>query len=362
MARRADIDSLLQSLEKGRQPLDSLYVIAGDEPLLTTEAMDGLRAAAAKAGYHERSTLMLDARSDWSAVTAATQNVSLFGDRRVIELKIPAGKPGKTGSDVLIRLAAQAQSGALADTAVVLVSLPRLDKATRNSKWAAGLAQAGTSIEIPSVERPRLPRWIAQRLARQHQRLDAASLEWMADKVEGNLLAAFQEIQKLALLYPEGEISPVDVRQAVLNVARYDVFGLRDAMLAGEAGRALSILAGLRAEGEALVLVLWAVGEEIRIMARLAAIQSSGGDLPGEMRKHRVFGLREQLMRKAMARLPARAWPAAVQHAHDIDRLIKGLKVSGLLDDPWEELARLVLRIALSRTATLDNRKMTHHD
>ncbi|HEY9278457.1 MAG TPA: DNA polymerase III subunit delta [Eoetvoesiella sp.] len=349
MGRRLDIDSLLSNLKKTQQALDPLYVVSGDEPLLVTETMDGLRAAASAAGYGERISLVLDARSDWSAVIASTQNISLFGDRRLVELKVPTGKPGKTGSDTLIKLADMVRSGTLVDT-VVLISLPRLDKTTRNSKWASALTQVGTSVELANIERAELPRWIQQRLARQQQQLEPASLEWMADKVEGNLLAAYQEIQKLGLLYPEGKISGKDVEQAVLNVARYDVFGLRDAMLAGHPAKALTILTGLRAEGEALPLVLWAVGEEVRVMARLAAVQSAGQDLSGAMRQQRVFGPREHLIRQTLARIPSAGWAAAVQHAHDIDRLIKGLKVPGRLDDPWEELARLTMRIAMTKT------------
>lgn len=349
MGRRIDSDSLLHQLKKTPQQLDSLYIVSGDEQLLVIETIDALRAGALQAGYGERISLILDARSDWSAVIGATQNVSLFGDRRLVDVAIPTGKPGKTGGEVLLKLSAMVENGALTDT-LVLVSVPRLDKTTRNSKWAMGLAQAGTWIEINNVDRAQLPRWIGQRLARQEQQLDAATLDWMADKVEGNLLAAFQEVQKLALLYPAGAISATDVERAVLNVARYDVFGLRDAMLAGNAAKALTVLAGLRAEGEALPLVLWAVGEEIRVLARLAATQSAGQDLQAEMRRQRIFGPREHLVRQTLNRVPQQAWPAAVQHAHDIDRLIKGLKVQGRLNDPWEELGRLTLRIAITKS------------
>lgn len=349
MGRQLDADSLIGQLNRSSPPsLDSLYIVSGDEPLLAIEACDALRAAANRAGFSERISMTLDARSDWSAVIGATQNVSLFGDRRLVDVAIPSGKPGKTGADTLLKLADMAGAGALADT-MLLISLPRLDKATRNTKWAAGLFGVATSVEVSTVERPALPHWIAQRLARQNQQLDRETLEWMADKVEGNLLAAFQEIQKLGLLYPEGKLSAQDVEQAVLNVARYDVFGLRDAMLGGNPARALSILAGLRAEGEALPLVLWAVGEEVRVLARLAAAQAAGNDMQAELRRLRVFGQREQLLRQALNRVSPGSWPAAVQHAHDIDRLIKGLKVPGRLDDPWEEIGRLALRIAISR-------------
>ncbi|RYF56240.1 MAG: DNA polymerase III subunit delta, partial [Comamonadaceae bacterium] len=174
-------------------------------------------------------------------------------------------------------------------------------------------------------------------------------LQWMADKVEGNLLAAHQEIQKLALLFPEGMLAAQDVESAVLNVARYNVFGLRDAMLAGDAARTIRMLEGLKAEGEALPLVLWAVGEEVRILARIAQARQDGQDTSSVMRRLRVFGNHERLALQALARVPAKSWPMAVQHAHDVDRLIKGLSVPGRLGDPWEEMMRLALRVAAGR-------------
>lgn len=348
MGRRLDHDGLLQQLQKASVPLASLYVVCGDESLLVIEAIDALRAATAAQGHTERTRLTLDARSDWTAVMGATQSVSLFGDRQLLDLALPSGKPGKAGGEALENLAHRVKRNELPDT-IVILALPRLDRATRASKWAAALAEAGTWVEVPSIDRAGLPRWIGQRLARQGHELDADTLAWMTDKVEGNLLAAFQEIQKLGLLYPPGRLAGEDVRRAVLDVARYDVFDLRDAMLEGRPARALAILHGLRGEGEALPLVLWAVGDEIRLLARLAALQASGGDIASELRRNRVFGPREQGLRRTLARVPPTAWRAAVQHAHDVDRLVKGLKVPGLLDDPWEELARLLLRITVER-------------
>ncbi|MCD0501792.1 DNA polymerase III subunit delta, partial [Bordetella petrii] len=269
MAQALDAERLADHLQRAGQRLAPLYTLSGDEPLLVTEAIDAIRAAARAAGYTDRTSLVMDARSDWSAVVAATQSVSLFGDRRVLEIKLPTGKPGKAGADTLARLAAQAAAQPDPDT-LILVGLPRLDKATRDSKWAQALAQGGIMVDLPTIERGRLPAWIGARLARQNQRADNATLQWMADKVEGNLLAAHQEIQKLGLLYPEGQLAAEDVERAVLNVARYDVFGLRDAMLAGDAPRTVRMISGLRAEGEALPLVLWAVGDEIRLLARVA--------------------------------------------------------------------------------------------
>jgi len=345
MAQTLDADRFPDYLQRAGGRLAPLYTISGDEPLLVTETMDALRAAARAAGFIDRTTMVMDARSDWSAVMAATQSVSLFGDRRLLELKIPTGKPGKTGADTLVKLAEQAQSQADPDTVLVL-GLPRLDKATRDSRWALALAAAGVSVDVGTVDRNRLPAWIGARLARQKQQTDNATLQWMADKVEGNLLAAHQEILKLGLLYPEGALAAEDVERAVLNVARYDVFGLRDAMLAGDVGRTVRMLDGLRAEGEALPLVLWAVGEEIRILARVAETRANGGDTGGAMRRLRIFGAHEKLALQALGRVPARAWPAAVQHAHEVDRIIKGLPVPGRLSDPWEEMTRLALRVA----------------
>jgi DNA polymerase-3 subunit delta len=344
MAQSLDADRFAEHLQRAGGRLAPLYTVSGDEPLLVTEAMDALRAAAREAGYTERTSMVMDARSDWTAVVAATQTVSLFGDRRLLELKIPTGKPGKAGGETLSKLAEQAGASADPDT-VIVVGLPRLDKATRESRWAMALAR-GIMVDVPTIERARLPAWIGERLARQNQRADPATLQWMADKVEGNLLAAHQEILKLGLLYPEGALDAEAVERAVLNVARYDVFGLRDAMLAGDVGRTVRMLDGLRAEGEALPLVLWAVGEEIRVLARVAQARASGQDSAAAMRRMRIFGAHERLAQQALARVPARAWPAAVQHAHDVDRIIKGLPVPGRLADPWEEMTRLALRVA----------------
>src|SRR5690606_18458349 len=180
MAQALDADRLADHLQRAGQQLAPLYTVSGDEPLLVTEAIDALRAAARAAGYTDRTSMVMDARSDWSAVAAATQSVSLFGDRRVLEIKLPTGKPGKTGGDTLTRLADQAARQPDPDT-LILVALPRLDKATRDAKWAQALAQAGIMVDLPTIERSRLPAWIGARLARQNQRADNATLQWMAD-------------------------------------------------------------------------------------------------------------------------------------------------------------------------------------
>lgn len=344
-----DAQRLINELSRPGASLAALYVVTGDDPLLTIEATDGLRTAAKAAGYLERTSFMMDARSDWSALSTASQSGSLFGDKQLVEISLPTGKPGRQGADALIALSKRC-AGLSAGDVLTVVSLPRLDKATRESKWASALQASGKLIDIPSVERVQLPRWIAERLARQSQEADTETLQWLADKVEGNLLAAHQEILKLGLLFEPGKLDPKDVEQSVMNVARYDVFSLRDAMLSGDVTRMLRVMDGLKAEGEALPLVLWAVGEEIRTLARIAQSVSAGQDMSSVLRSHRVFGQREALVRKALARVSPRNWSAAVQHAHEVDRLIKGMHVAGRLQDPWEEMNRLAMRIAFKPT------------
>lgn len=346
MSRTVDADGLIQQL-RSSDHLAQCFVVCGDEILLQTESVDAIRRAAREHNHTERHSFHFDGRSDWAPVFHATQSVSLFGDKHTIEVSLPAGKPGKAGGDALLRIAKLIENNEAPDSLFIL-QLPRLDRATRNSKWAQAIERVAVWVDVPTIERGALANWLNARLLKQQQQAGRETLEWLCEKVEGNLLAAYQEVAKLALLYPKGELSLEDVQRAVLDVARYNVFDLRDAMLEGNAKRALTILRGLEGEGEALPLVLWAVGDEVRLLARLAQTQSSGQDLGAELRKHRVFGKREQLLRQTLQRVPAKNWPPALQHAQDIDRIIKGLRPKNRLNDAWEETARLILRVALA--------------
>ena len=250
---------LANHLQRG---LRSLYTLHGDEPLLQQEALDAIRACARTQGYTERSShTVAGAHFDWSAVLAAGGSLSLFADKQMVEIRIPSGKPGKDGSVALQQLAQQAPGN---DSTLTIVTLPRLDKATRSSAWFTALDSNGVALEVLPVERAALPQWLAQRLAAQGQRVEPGeagqhTLQFFADRVEGNLLAAHQEIQKLALLFPAGAQGAVltleQVESAVLNVARYDVFKLSEAVLGGKPERVQRMLDGLQAEGEAEVLV-----------------------------------------------------------------------------------------------------------
>jgi DNA polymerase III subunit delta len=326
----------------------ALCVITGNEILLLIEAHDQLRASARDAGFTERTRLVLDSRSDWSQLSTASGSGSLFGDKQLIDIALPTGKPGKTGGDALFALANRC-AGKPAEDVLTFLQLPKLETATKESKWAKAIFNAATVIEVADINRSHLPSWVGERLSQQKQTAQPESLQWLADKVEGNLLAAHQEILKLGLLYPEGELTLAHVQDAVLDVARYNVFGLRDAMLSGQTNRMIKILEGLRSEGEALPLVLWAVGEEIRTLARIAQAQQSGQDRLSAMKSMRIFGQRETLVKQALDRVPAKLWPLAVAHAHEVDRLIKGISVPGKLDNAWDEMARLMMRVGVSR-------------
>ncbi len=318
--------------------LAPIYVIASDEALLAIEAADAIRGAARALGYGERDVLHADGRFDWSRLTAAAQGLSLFSEKRIVEIRLPTGKPGKVGGEALRAHAQNAPADVL-----TLVALPRLDRATRQSAWATALEHAAVWIDIERVERASLAPWIGARLARNHQRAGKDVLEFIAERVEGNLLAAHQEIGKLALLFPAGELTLAQVRDAVLSVARYDVFSLPPVLLAGDRARALRLLAGLRAEGEPLPLVLWLVAEELRTMLRAQASMAAGRPFAAAARELRIWGPREKLMPAALRRLSSATLATLLARCAEVDRLIKGLQAPRRDSDPWLELSDIAL-------------------
>jgi len=276
-------------------------------------------------------------------VLAAGQSLSLFADKQIVEVRIPSGKPGKEGGAALQQLAA----GAAADEATLtLVLLPRLDKATRSGAWFAALEGAGVTVQIDPVERAALPQWIARRLAAQGQRVQAGeagarALAFFADRVEGNLLAAHQEISKLGLLHSAGELSQEQIEAAVLNVARYDAFKLSEAILGGQRARVQRMLDGLRAEGEAEVRVHWALAEEIRALKRVKDAVAEGRPLPVALREQRIWGLRERLFERVLPRLGELQLANLLHAAHQVDGIVKGLRHPGWPQEPWQALHRL---------------------
>lgn len=337
------LNQLAAHLQKGLRPL---YTLHGDEPLQLQEAADAIRAAARAAGHSERSVYTVQgAHFDWSSVLAAGGSFSLFADKKLVEIRIPSGKPGKDGSAAIQQLA---ENAAQDDSTLTIITLPRLDAATKKGAWFAALDANGVTIQIDPIERAALPQWIAQRLARQNQRVASGeagqrTLQFFADRVEGNLLAAHQEIQKLGLLQPEGELSFEVVEQAVLNVARYDVFKLSEAVLSGNLPRAMRMMDGLQAEGTAEVLVHWTLSEDIRNLKRAKDALASGQPLPMVLRSLRIWGNKEKLFERVVPRLTANAAVRLLHSAHVVDGIVKGLPADNWPSDSWQALRKLAV-------------------
>ncbi len=315
-----------------------LYVIHGDEPLQSMEAADAIRAAARGKGYAEREVFLAERAFDWNQFVLSGSSLSLFSSKKLIELRIPGGKPGTEGAAAIVQYCSPP-----APDVLTIVTLPKLDRRAQDSAWFKVLTRTGVLINTFQIERAQLPRWIAARLARQQQKADAETLQFLADSVEGNLLAAHQEIQKLGLLFAPGELAFDPVCSAVRNVARYDAFKLNEALLAGDGARLARMLDGLKNEGEAAPKILWVLAEEIRAVAKVQAGLDRGEDLRQLCRNNRVWGgVRQQLVSEAARRLKSNALGQALRHAARIDRTVKGLERG----DVWDELLQLCLRFA----------------
>jgi DNA polymerase-3 subunit delta len=311
-----------------------LYVIHGDEPLIALEAADAVRAAARKRGYAEREVFVAERGFDWSEFAHAGASRSLFGGAKIVELRIPSGKPGTEGAEAIAASCAR-----LDPEVLTLVTLPRLDRAGQSSAWFGALASAGVVVEVWPVERTRLPQWIGARLARQGQSAAPQVLEFLAERVEGNLLAAHQEVQKLALLAPAGELDLETVEDAVASVARYDPYAAAEALVAGDLARYMRVLQGLRGEGEAPTYVLFAIAGALFVL-RGVAEGKAAERLFGELR---LYNKPLQRAVQAAARRHSRAaLDAALGQASRIDRVAKGMAKG----DPWDEFAALGLILA----------------
>jgi len=327
-------EELPRHLANGLKPL---YVIHGDAPLLAIEAADSIRNTARAAGYSERETFIAEQHFKWSALRSSALSLSLFAEKKIIDLRIPSGKPGTEGGQALQDHVANQSPDIL-----TLISLPKLDWTAQKTQWFGALERHGVMITADDIPRHALPRWIAGRLLRQQQSTDDGTLEFLADRCEGNLLAAFQEIQKLALLFPAGQLPFEPVKDAVMDVARYDIFKLAEAMLNGNAARFARILDGLRAEGTATVLILWAISEDIRTLGKALQAAQRGTNLSEALRDLRVRRDKQALIENAARRLKFPHVIRAMQQAARLDKTIKGLRHG----DVWDELLQLGLRFA----------------
>jgi len=319
------IRQLDASLKKGLAPL---YAIHGAEALLALEAADRIRDAARKAGATEREIFFAEPGVDWSKLSASASNLSLFASKRLVEIRIPTGKPGADGGKAIAAYCAK-----LPDDTITLIVLPDLDWQALKTAWFAAVEAAATVIEARPVTRDELPEWLAERLSRQGQHASVETLEWLAERVEGNLLAAKQEVEKLGLLLPRGEIALEAIREAVTDVSRFERDALIDAMHAGDAGKVSRVVASLKAEGEPLPLLLWTLSEELRKVMAIASGQRPRGWLSPERAE-------------ALARIARRHDRASIDRellrAHRIDRMIKGVEPG----DPWDSVVELALGIA----------------
>jgi DNA polymerase III subunit delta len=350
------VPSSPEQLEAGlARRLAPAYLIAGDEPLLMQECADAVRQRARELGFAEREVHAVERGFDWAALAGGLASLSLFAARRLVELRFRTPAAADGGAELFTRFAA-----APPDDVVLLALAPKLDKRALQSAWVRAFAGAGEVVEVRPVEPPALPAWITARLRRAGLKADPGAARLLAERVEGNLLAAHQEIEKLRLLHAGGELDEQAVRAAVADSARFDIFKLADAAVAGDHGRALRVLAGLRAEGFAIPQILWPLAREIRGLVRVRWLIDQGMAAPAAMARAGIWRNRTGLVGRAIARHDAAALRVLVRRLAQVDRLSKGA-LPGLATavlplerstrgaqrcDPWAALTELVMGLA----------------
>lgn len=327
-------DSLPPQLARG---LSSTYLVSGDEPLLVNEAADAIRARARSEGFAERDLYVVERGFDWQALLGDTRSMSLFAQRKIIEIRLTNPTPGEQGAAAIIELATQPSPDNL-----VLIVTGKMDGRVQSSKWVSAVEKNGVLVQVWPIDLPRLPAWIRDRLARHKLIADQAAASLLAERVEGNLLAAHQEVEKLALLLPPGQVTADVVLDAVADSARYDVLQLGEAAMRGATVRALRILEGLRGEGIDATLVLWAVNKDLQWLARAQYLMSRGQSADSAMNSIYVWRPRQSAMKHALSRLKPGAVRALILDAERVDRSIKGCATF----DPWVELEGMVARMA----------------
>jgi DNA polymerase-3 subunit delta len=314
------------------------YLVSGDEHLLVNEALDEIRAAAREKGFTSRESHVALSTFNWSSLAAVGANMSLFAEQRLVELRLPTGKPGREGSAAICEFVET-----LGPELMLLVIAPKLDKGTTNSKWVKTLTAKGAFLPIWPVELRELPSWVASRMRRVGLKPDRDAVAIIADRVEGNLLAADQEIEKLRLILGEAAVSGEDVSNAVANSSRFDVYKLVDAAVSGDARRAMKILNGLHGEGTEPVIVMWALTRELRLLARLADSVRRNVDLGAAMQQEYVWQNRQAMVRACIGRHPHTELYRLLKAAGRADAAAKG-QAPG---DPWQLAADIVVALSL---------------
>ncbi|HKS54475.1 MAG TPA: DNA polymerase III subunit delta [Steroidobacteraceae bacterium] len=324
--------------------LQTIYLVSGDEPLLVNEAADAIRAAARKQGFVERELHVVERGFDWQGLLADSRALSLFAQRKIIEIRMANPTPGEQGADVIVELAEQPSPDNL-----VLIITGKLDGRTQSSRWVSAVEKRGVLMQLWPIDLPRLPAWIRERLGRHKLQADAAAASLLAERVEGNLLAAHQEIEKLALLLPAGPVTAETIVDAVADSARFDVLQLGEAAMRGQTARALRILEGLRGEDVEPTLVLWAVNKDLQWIARARSLMRRGQSAESAMNALYVWRPRQAAMAQALRRMNNHTLRHLILDAERIDRSIKGV----IKADPWLELERLVARLAGVKVAAV---------
>jgi len=324
-------DQLEQHLQKN---LADIYFIFGDEPLQVMESADRIRAQARKQDYSAREVMDVDAQFDWNLLLDAANSLSLFAEKRILELRLPTGKPGKTGSKVLQEYAQRP-----ADDAILIISSGKLDGSAKNTKWFKTLDQQGVLIQCWPINAEQLPGWIKQRLQSSGIIAEPQAIQLLADRVEGNLLAAAQEVDKLFLLHGGGKLNFEQTAQAVADSARYNIYDLVDSALLGDVARTARIVGGLKNEGVEPVLMLWALSREVRLITRIAEANMS---VDAAMSRQRVWDNRKTLIRRALSRHSKVRWQFFLKRCAKIDKVVKGVEPGRA----WDELLMLSTQIA----------------
>jgi DNA polymerase-3 subunit delta len=334
-------DNLPSSLAR---QLQTIYLVSGDEPLLVNEAADAIRATARSQGFVERELHVVERGFDWQGLIAGSRSLSLFAERKIVEIRMANAAPGEQGANAIVELAEQASPDTL-----VLIIAAKLDSRTQSARWVSAVEKRGVLVQVWPIDLPRLPAWIRERLGRHKLQADAAAASLLAERVEGNLLAAHQEVEKLALLLPPGPISAETVVDAVADSARFDVLQLGEAAMRGNTARALRILEGLRGEDVEPTLVLWAVNKDLQWIARARNLMRRGQSAESAMNTLYVWRPRQAAMGLALSRMNGHTLRNLLLDAERVDRTIKGVEKG----DPWLELERLVARLAGVKVATV---------
>ncbi|VAX11882.1 DNA polymerase III delta subunit [hydrothermal vent metagenome] len=328
-------EQLAAHLQQGLAPI---YLVSGDEPFQADMATRQIREAALAQGYSEREQFYVDGNFDWDQLQASASNLSLFAEKKLMDLRLPGGKsPGKDGGKAL-SVWADAQNSDI----LLLISMGKLDKKQQQSKWFKALDKTGVVIQIWPVEAAQMADWIRTRMQVRGMQPEQAAVQMLAERLEGNLLAADQELEKLRLLCGEGKVDVEQVSAAVSDSARFDVFALVDAALLGDMSRLVRIFNGLREEGLEPVLVLWALTREIRTMTTMAWLLAQGNSVEQVLGQYRVWNKRKAPVSAGLRRHSLRRWQGMLYQAAAVERVIKG-RAAGA---PWDELVQLGLKIA----------------